>query len=104
MSDPDQDKVKIVGTTNRQVAYLDHDNAQKSRKQGSILRASQRFRMNCSNPSATENGKPDSVTKKSSQTRHSFLTWASSVMKKNNSALSTDSSETKSQHSSFWTR
>jgi hypothetical protein len=104
MSDPFQDKVKIVGASNCQIAYADNDSEQKSGKQGSILRASQRFRMNCSNPSATENSKPDSGTRKPSLTRRSFLTWASSVMKKKDSALSTDSFETKSQHSSFWTR
>ncbi len=36
--------------------------------------------------------------------RKSLVTWANSVMNKRHSALSTDSSEPKSQRFSFWTR
>ena len=104
-----RDKVKIDESAiscHEVSAHNAIDNERKTTQNSDIRRSilRQPSENTRSSLSVNNSGKPNHWARNASVVRQSIVTWANSVMKKNNSTLSIDSSEPKSRRSSFWTR
>jgi hypothetical protein len=109
MNENNRDKVKIDESANscdevsaRNVIDSERNTPQNADSRRSIFR--QPSENTRSSLSINNSGKQNRGARSATVVRQSIVTWANSVMNKKHSALSIDSSEPKSQRSSFWTR